>query len=271
MESGNAPSAEDVELGTKTAVRSKEFENKLIQTMCAQYGVEEDYVLGLLKEKKLAYVNISLGHPYKSQRDNIIAPIETCNTTSMAMGLIYSKKIDPSKYEKNNKQLEDLLTEFIQNDPEVLDFYKKSHPNEYNAWINNKTVKSSIPPNQMHDILSFGVNKFVGRKVTQFSTKVSITEIFMEIVKKKNAVVTSGVWAGLGHITCTVGVVYSTPKSGGINILYMINDDPYGNPMVGYKGPGGKLGNDLIIPIDYWNYSVRNQNDLNNKWCHTFL
>ena len=229
-------------------------------------------------------INISEGIANYSQRNNENDPHGTCNVTSMVMGLIYSgygdlvdKKVQESG--KPNTQPEDLLYTFLMNNKEVADFYKSYDSVHYDNWKNPKQGQAVIPPNQMHAVLSYGSNRWLGKKkdeITHFTTNGSIEEMVLNLLKKKPSVV-SGVFSGLGHIVCLVGFETSqenildakTPNEVDISkIEKFIIDDPYGDYKSGYKIT---KGNDIEMPaLDFINIT-RTQGKINNKLCHLFF
>jgi len=216
-------------------------------------------------------INLSEGKANYSQRNNKVRPMATCNTTSMIMGLIYSGIKLPII--PNGIQPEDALTKFLLEDQRVDDYYKKMHLAEYQKYISSgKNPNKSYPPNELHVVLAYGTNLWVGQQVVTFSFNATINQILFSLVKGK-AVVQSGFWSGLNHITCIVGFEtdqenikeVKTPNDIDLSkVKNIIMDDPFGDYKTGYKV---QLGNDIIVPYkDYMSFTK--PLGLLNKWAH---
>jgi len=274
-------------LGYKPEEKRKELEFSLnfydrVEQKLIDFGFTSDNYF-----EDYSFINLSLDYKYLTQRDNKMKPLSTCNTTSFAMALMYNKILPPEKYVENGEQLEDRLTRFITTDQDVLNFYKTRYPKEYEFWVNNKTSSNAIPPNQMHEVLAYGINRFVGKKVVTFTVRGTVLDMIDNIYNKGKVFVTSGVWSGLGHITCIVGMVCNSKKvfrsENGLEILnknwdnieylkehfpFFIMDDPYGDPYTKYKDTNG---NDLIVPVQDIIGNIRTLGSTKNKYMHYFL
>ena len=164
------------------------------------------------------HINISSGKVNYSQRNNERDPLFTCNTTSMVMALCYlGYKFPDGKYKQPEDNCHAFITEELKLRP----------------WV--------------HAELSFGVNKWMGKNVTDFATIRPINDIF-EQLKQNKPVVLSGDFPGvptkrlapLGHIVCLVGAIWN------MNIFLrrpttVIIDDPYGNTLNDWKGSGNDI------------------------------
>lgn len=162
-----------------------------------------------------------IGKKNYSQLNNKVNPFNTCNTTSMVMALDYMGYKLPDDIFKEYEQPEDKLTMLCLTDEEVLEFYKKVSPTMYNQWqeemekIKNKNhdlelkdykFVDSYPPNEVHAVLSFATNKFVGCKdATTFKQDSTIKEISEELVNQKPVVV-SVKFGNLNHVLTLTGI-----------------------------------------------------------------
>lgn len=162
-----------------------------------------------------------IGKKNYSQLNNQVNPFNTCNTTSMVMALDYMGYKLPDDIFKEYEQPEDKLTMLCLTDEEVLEFYKKTSPTMYNQWIEemNKIKNKnpdmelkdykfvdSYPPNEVHAVLNFATNKFVGCKdATWFKQNSTIKEISEELVNQKPVVV-SVKFGKLNHILTLTGI-----------------------------------------------------------------
>lgn len=213
----------------------------------------------------------------------------TCNVTSLIMGLTYSGfKLPAGKYE----QPEDNLGEFILTNKDVLAKYQKECPAMYNAWIksldgkcNKSELDNAYPPTELHDYLSYGANLWVGTKATQFSTKLNFKKsLWRYMVTDNKPIVVSTNFGGLGHIVTVTGVSYKkedyqrgkfvsekTKEVPEITPYSVMVDDSWGkfNPKTNkYDLPSG--GNDIEVP---WQVVVKQFKPYNSetvKWGHTF-
>jgi hypothetical protein len=187
-------------------------------------------------------INVSKGKMNYSQRNNELKPQESCNVTSMVMALDYLGYTFPEGY---HKQPEDNLRAFME------------------------SIK--LEPT-VHNQLSKGVNEWMGKKVTFFSTSVPIDTLINEIMAGRPAVL-SGTFPGypnlvknpLGHIVCLVGFEWIKNNYNEIPSAAIV-DDPWGNTLANWKGSG----NDIRIP---WELFIKWFKPIGNpkiKWVHLF-
>ncbi len=153
-------------------------------------------------------VNVSLGKDNYSQRNNEIDSNNVCGPTNFIQGLTYAGWVlDESKFPQF-KQPEDKLTYFCRTNKDVLNYYKTHYANYYNNWMaeakaNAKAqkkeywqvvCKNSYPPNELHDVMSYAVNLFVGysakdlasmkrRPVTRFYNEFDENEVIWQLCK----------------------------------------------------------------------------------------
>ena len=149
--------------------------------------------------------DLSYTNSYYTQNNNKIDPSNTCATTSMIQALDlsgYSSLFPKGNYD----QAEDNLTYFIRNDSRVLDYYKKIDYYNYSNWITSPSGVNVYPPNEIHQVLSYGTNLWIGKQVTQFTTNFSINDIPSQILIKNRPLVMSGVFHKLNHVITCIGI-----------------------------------------------------------------
>jgi hypothetical protein len=222
-------------------------------------------------------INVSADKPYFTQRNNQLRPMITCNTTSMVAALIYTGFTLPES--KIYTQPEDNLTNFLLNDPRVDAEYQKLFPAEYKKYIDcKKDPKQSYPPNELHPILSYGTNLWMGKQVgeiTKFRWDATVQTVLFETIKGR-AVVQSGIWNKLHHVTCMVGFVTNQENIKDITdakeidlsqLDHIIMDDSFGDYHSGYLV---QKGNDIRVTLEeYHSYVQVVDQDL--KWAHFFI
>lgn len=200
-----------------------------------------------------------------------------CNVTMMAMALDYLGYLDKYKSRIDNtypelKRFPDKLAKYLLENENVRKFYKNIDPTDYNNFVSGK--KDAIGPNEIHQVLSFGTNMFLGHgNITQFSTNVHWIEILHDIIYDSTPVGISGKFSGLHHIVLLVGAAYKHLDGGDRPGLlqqpdYFIIDDPYGKT---YEYKKGLSGNDVWISF---NNCVSDFKSLNNplyKFAHRFV
>lgn len=213
-------------------------------------------------------VNLSQGKDYFTQRNNRIDPNGTCGPTSLIMALLYSGYELP---DCGGRQPEDVLTEFIRTNREVMEYYKKMYPIEFGK---------NVPANELAPVRAFGTNRWMNKEVNRFAWTARIQEIVFSI-KEKKACVVSGQWpyrAGgvektIGHIVCVCGFQTAQEDIGNIkdalqvdstSIISLIIDDPYGDYRTGYVDA---RGNDVIVPYKDFLKIVKEPGQ-NRKWVH---
>lgn len=153
-------------------------------------------------------VNVSLGKDNYSQRNNEIDSNNVCGPTNFIQALTYAGWVlDESKFPQF-KQPEDKLTYFCRTNKDVLNYFKTHYANFYNNWMTEAKAnakaqkkeywqvacKNSYPPNELHDVMSYAVNLFVGysakdlagmkrRPVTRFYNEFDIYEVIWQLCK----------------------------------------------------------------------------------------
>lgn len=191
-----------------------------------------------------------------SQRNNLLKPLSSCNVTSMVMALSYlgyEPDFPKGKYSQPEDNLMDFLTTNNIVQAKLKQFVRA------NAWA------QGIPGEQIHDILSFATNCWLGKQVTEFKWALTVVGIINEI-KAGRPVVISGTfpWKGrpdlrpLGHIVCLVGYNEETGE--------FCYDDPYGKT---YEWSPNVTGNDTWVSFELF---MRDIKELGKglKWAHLF-
>ena len=185
-----------------------------------------------------------LGKLNYSQLNNKVNPLSTCNTTSMVMALDYMGYKFPDERFPEVKQPEDKLTLLCYTDPEVLDLYRKLSPPMYNQWkaelealkkkdptmpLEKYKFVDSYQPNEIHAVLNFAANKFVGvENATFFKANSSVQEIVKELTENKPVVV-SVRFGNLNHVLTLTGVEIETENNGeSWTPIRFFADDTYG-------------------------------------------
>lgn len=200
-----------------------------------------------------------------------------CNVHMITMALDYLGYLDKyaNKFDKiypEFPRFPDKLAKFLFENKEVLDFYKSVDPYDYKQFVAGK--KDATGPNEIHQVLSFGTNLFLGcGNVTQFSTSVHWIEILHDIIYDSTPVGISGKFSGLNHIVLLVGATYKTLEGGDRpGVLqqpdYLIIDDPYGKT---YEYSKGLSGNDVWIPFINCISDFKSLNNPLYKFAHRFV
>ena len=109
---------------------------------------------------------------YYTQLNNEVNPYISCQTTAMVNGLdLVFRNLEPVKKAAGYRQPEDCLYHYICEDADVLNFYKRNHP------------ESSIPAPEWADVLCFAVNRLYGKAVVFFDGNITPEKIIQELVK----------------------------------------------------------------------------------------
>lgn len=206
-----------------------------------------------------------------------------CNVTSICMALDYNGWVFPDLGKW--KQPEDALGDFIMKSAEVDEYYKTKMPALYKDYAtkkchekDGKVIVDYYTPNEVHAVLAYGVNKWLGCEVDTFKENADIFDILKELINGKACVI-SGVFNGLHHIVTLVGAEwllngYSGNVYGAINSIAeakkmpqtIIIDDPYGDFRQGYKT--GFSGNDIKIPFNDFIKMIKPVGNAKIKMCH---
>ena len=200
-----------------------------------------------------------------------------CNVTMMGMALIYLGYEDllKSKLDKiypEFPRLPDKLIKFIIEDPKSLTYFKERFPDLYKNF--DAGTKDAFGPNEIHAILSFMTNIFLGvGNVTYFTTHASWIDIIEDVVYNNMPVGISGKFSGLNHIVLLVGAAYKELSEGNKPSTlqvpdYLIIDDPFGKT---YEYDKGLSGNDIWIPFNRCIEDFKSLTNANFKFAHRFI
>lgn len=230
--------------------------------------------------------NVSKGFDNWSQRrstytyvkkDLKVSAFTLCNVHVMAMALIYigvykrwQSEID-ARYPELPR-FPDKLAKYLVESPEMRAYFAKRFPDKNKNFING--VKDAYTPNELHNSLSYGVNRFLDvGNVTYFSTNVSWKEIVNDIVYRGCPVGVSGKFSGLDHIVLVVGCAYkrlgdkTCPDENQVPD-YIIVDDPFGKT---YEYNKGLSGNDIWIPFSKCVDDLKPLDNPKFKFAHRFI
>ena len=193
--------------------------------------------------------NYSKDFDYHSQRNNAIVPYSSCNTTSMIMALKQAGWEMPA----HEGQPEDALSLFLQTS-EAIKMQEKLAP-----WS-----VGSYPPQQVHACLQWGVNKWMGEDLDEFSTVARAADLLAQL-DSRGGVVLSGRFplsdGELGHIVSLAGYVTLDASN---EVIRWTIDDPYGNWHSQYED---SRGNDCDLTLQDFNRIFDRQNN-GLYWAH---
>lgn len=154
-------------------------------------------------------LNISKDYENYSQRNNEIDSANVCGPTNFIQALEYSGWQWNNAMFPQFAQPEDKLTYFCRTSPDVLKYYETKYNNMYKNWraeadkLAKETgkeywqvsCKDTYPPNELHDVMSYAVNLFIGykpeeikalgkRPVTRFYNEFEEWEVFWSLKKR---------------------------------------------------------------------------------------
>ena len=209
-------------------------------------------------------IQLSNKSDWASQRNNQIWPLSSCGTTSAIMGL----KATGIDIPKTEGQPEDALTRLLETN-EAYQIMKQIAP-----WAYDASGIPIYPPRQVHLMLEWGINEFIGKEVDVFSDSVSMKRILYNIAIDQGAVLVNGRFTSYGHIVCIVGFqtqqkdIFECVTAKDIKldkVDHVIVDDPYGDYHSGYIVTNG---NDIEFTLNEFNHLTNNYNDMRRKWAH---
>ena len=126
---------------------------------------------------------------------------------------------------KDDEKIEDVFLNFCFKNKEVLDFYKNLSPTMFDAWYEEYSssketdlkeieFKNSYPPTEVHSVLSYATNKFLGiENATTFNSSATLQEIIKELTEYKPVIV-SAEFGKNNYTLCLTGVVLETNDNG---------------------------------------------------------
>lgn len=170
-------------------------------------------------------INISKGKENYSQRNNVVCPNSACGPTNFIQALDYAGWEWDNSILPEYTQPEDKLIVFTRTNKDVLAYYKKHYTNMYNNWVAEaKKVNPkkpwlaecivSFPPNEVHDVMNYAVNLFLGFTAKEVAKQTRITnvifykpdaEVIESTLNKGLPIVTSVNFKDCGHYVTIVG------------------------------------------------------------------
>jgi hypothetical protein len=151
---------------------------------------------------------------YYQQLNNEYKGNSACQSTAIiqSLDLLGYRNL----FRKDFIQPEDSLKHFIDNDPEVLSLYKRSH------GVSGANT-ADIPPSEWADCIEFGTNKWLGKSIIRFNGFLPLSQIISEIESNRPVVVSMKYTNIAGHYITVAGI--------NNQILYIL--DPYKNTLRG--------------------------------------
>lgn len=248
-----------------------------------------NYKTKTINSKDYIVFNVSDGFDNWSQRNskyifskgnNVINWADLCNVHAYTDFLeIVKADIDNNKYAEFSR-LPDKLAKHLCESKDVDDYYKSFAYSYWEDWDKGKS--DSYSPCEVHGVLCFGVNNFIGKTISKFDANYKIENIIYDIAIRNKPVITSGKYCGMNHVVCLVGAAWEKDKieSSLSNTAkfekfikktapdYMIIDDPWGDMTTNYSS---KIGNDCFVE---WDDFISNTKPLNNKevkYAHYYI
>jgi hypothetical protein len=205
-------------------------------------------------------VDLSIDSDYHTQVNNALVPMSSCNTTSAVMFLLAAGESLP---DTGMQQPEDALTALSET-PEAYDAVKRLAP-----WFWDRAKqKPSIPPRQIHVVLDWVVNAWMGRKVMEFKQGVPMRALAQEILARRPALL-NGRFTKSGHIVCLSGLdVKDSAREFEVGMVSAwIVDDPYGDWRTGYASHKGNNTRFTTAEL----MSLLKDYDVDSKWAHFYV
>ncbi len=213
-------------------------------------------------------IDVSTGKPYHTQINNRKVPMAACNTTSSVMFLIDNGVELP---DTGDEQEEDVLTGITES-PEAYEAMRRMAPWAFRPF---RTGRPTYPPAQVHVMLDWAMERWIGRKLSIFREDVSLEELVNELVHGRAAII-NGKFTPGGHVVELVGLrsrqddlgLARWPKDVDLRAIeWWRIDGPYGNYHTGYEDP---RGNGVTIPFDLFNNLTNDYGNADRKWAHLY-
>lgn len=236
----------------------------------------KDWLIFNVSDNKANYSQRNNEYKWYGNGDAKVTASTMCNLTSMCMAADYMGYNFPDgKYD----QPEDNAADFTMKSPEVDAYYKAKMPAMYADYKAGK--EGCYTPNEIHAVLSYAMNLWMGCQMTQFIDNMPIKDMLTKLTYDNEPMVISGKFDKLSHIVVLVGAIYKN-NLGTVNPtleqayesikinkpLYMIYDDPWGCTY--NYADTTKKGNDVIIPYKKFISDIKPFNNETIKWAHTF-
>lgn len=213
-------------------------------------------------------IDVSTDKPYHTQINNLSVPMTACNTTSSVMFLIDNEEELP---DVGDAQYEDVLTGITET-PEAYEAMRRLAPWAFKPF---RSGEAQYPPREVHVMLDWAMEKWLGRKVSTFREDVRLEELAMELVRGR-AVIINGRFTPQGHVVELVGLrtrqesILFVPRAQYIQVSeieWWTIDDPRGDYRTGYQDV---KGNGVTVPRDLFN-GLTNTYNRNSKWAHLYV
>ena len=221
---------------------------------------------------QLNEINVSKNFENYSQKNNEALATVACGPTNMIQGLEYSGWEWNNKQFPELKQPEDKLLKFTRTNENVLRYYERKYKNMYKNWIEEAkslqkegqelwevNCKKAYPPNEIHDVMNFATNAFLGYSeedikndhyATCFVSRFDLYTVLREL-KYGLPVVTSVRFGNSGHYITIVGCQWKGKKEPNeSNVENLIIDNTYGRFNFKTEKYDNVSGNDNLIPKD---------------------
>lgn len=188
----------------------------------------------------------------------------TCAPTSMIQALDYAGFKIPTI---TGEQPEDSFTKFMVESSEIDTKYKSMLPVMWRDWKDGK--KDAYAPHEIHKLLAYGANVYLGTEAVIFREDVSLNELTKQICVDSLPAIISGCIpynnTKLNHVVTLVGFTYDDHYKEDTKPRSLIIDDPYGDLRKNYAP--NSTGNDIEISFQYF---IKNFKPLGKeiKWAH---
>lgn len=205
--------------------------------------------------------NLTRKDEYYIQRNNKYYPVSSCNTTSLANGIIGSGMFIRTK---NGIQPEDKLTKLLET-KEAFETAERLTP-----WFTNGKGELTTDPRLIAIMLAWAAHKLMGKKICAYTSNGRIQDMLFNMIKFKGCTVGLGSFTPAGHYVCFCGFKTNQADIGQIEspddvkieeIIHLIMDDPWGDFRTNYRVHNG---NDIPITID--RYMDLMWGEYNNKY-----
>lgn len=204
-------------------------------------------------------MQVNLSTDYHTQRNNEVLPLTSCGATAAVMAL---KASGWPVTAPRGVQPEDHLTGILLS-PDAVE-RRGAIPGE---WADD------ISPNQIHVVLSWGINQWMKKPAVRFTESGTLSEIVWRLYHR-TALVMNGLFAGLDHNVAVVGFITLQHEYEWLTgrdaidltkITAVIIDDPWGDYTTGYKDANG---NDVRIELEEFDRITHRSGG--PKWMHIF-
>lgn len=189
--------------------------------------------------------NNSKPENFYKQTNNRRSPYVSCFNTSMING---SQTVNIPLPERNSLPEDEAFYDQPEDQFDVHVHCEKVIKHFENDRDVQKLLAEDYDYREIFAVEEYAFNDWVGKRVCKFIDGLTM-ENMIDIIDRGGAIVTSGRFCGFGHLVCVVGYKVDDASH---RLTHIIIDDPYGNPLKGYK-PLGQGGNDVEYPAeDFW-------------------